>query len=354
MLNCIVVKLPERDLDHILQHTAGLWEDLRKARIFVTGGTGFFGTWLVESAVWVNRILDLGMQIHILTRDPAAFAGRAAHLAEADCVCFHKGDVRDFAFPQGSFTHVIHAATPTHSPLYEQEPETIFEMIVQGMRRALDFARESGAQRLLFTSSGAVYGRQPSGVTHVPEDFAGAPDHLDRGMVYAEGKRVAEQLGAIYHHKYGLHVTIARGFAFVGPRLPLDVHFAIGNFIRDGLRGGPIRVGGDGTPYRSYLYAADLTIWLWTILLRGRACRPYNVGSEDALSIAELARKVANYFYTDVQIARLPVAGAPPSRYVPCTARARQELALQTWIDLDEALDRTVHWQRAQAGHRPS
>ncbi len=129
-------------------------------------------------------------------------------------------------------------------------------------------------------------------------------------------------MAAVYHRQYGLPVKVARGFAFIGPYLPLDAHFAAGNFLRDGLRGGPIRVGGDGTPYRSYLYAADLAVWLWTLLFRGAPCRPYNVGGEEAVSIAELACCVAVHFGVGVQIARAATPGRPAERYVPATRRA--------------------------------
>ena len=148
-----------------------------------------------------------------------------------------------------------------------------------------------------------------------------------------------------------LQPTVARCFAFVGPYLPLDAHFAVGNFIRDGLRGGPIRISGDGTPYRSYLYAADLAVWLWTILLRGQPMRPYNVGSAAALTIADLAQQVADVFAppVSVTVARSPVAGAAAQRYVPAVARVETELGLRLTVPLAEGIRRTVEWHRAVA-----
>ena len=143
-----------------------------------------------------------------------------------------------------------------------------------------------------------------------------------------------------------LETKIARCFAFVGPHLPIDAHFAIGNFIRDGMRGGPLQVRGDGTPYRSYLYAADLVVWLWTILLRGKSCHPYNVGSEEALSIGQLAATVAEAFQParNVAIEKKPAPGAAALRYIPGTKRAREELGLHVKVDLREAIRRTLLW----------
>jgi dTDP-glucose 4,6-dehydratase len=146
----------------------------------------------------------------------------------------------------------------------------------------------------------------------------------------------------------GLQIKIARCFAFVGPYLPLDSNYAVGNFIRDALNGEPIAIQGDGTPYRSYLYAADLAIWLWTILFKGRPVYPYNVGSENDLSIAQLALTVGNELApkATIQIAKKPVHQQPASRYVPSTQRARQDLKLETWIPLDEAIRRTADYYR--------
>ncbi len=336
-----------RDLDHVLAHTGGLWDDLRGSRIFVTGGTGFFGCWLLESFAWACDALDLNATMTVLTRSPEAFRAKAPHLAGHRAVNLVAGDVRTFAFPAGGFTHVIHGATDARAQLIREQPDLMLDTIVDGTRRTLQFAKSAGASRFLLLSSGAIYGPQPPSLDLVPETWRGGPDPADKRSVYAEGKRIAELLCCLS----GMDCLIARCFAFVGPYLPLDVHFAIGNFIGDCLANRRIEIAGDGTPLRSYLYAADLMIWLWTILLRGEPGRPYNVGAENAHSIGEIAAVVAGELGSSagVRIARTAQPGIPAERYIPDTGRARRELGLRERISLEEGIRRTAEWHSPHA-----
>ena len=333
-----------RDLDHILAHTEALWKELRGKRIFITGGTGFFGCWLIESFVWANERLGLDASAVVLTRNPVGFRAKAPHLAGHPAIELELGDVRLFRFPKGEFPIVIHAATEAYFEPSPPQPLSVFDPDIEGTRRVLEFASSHGTERFLFTSSGAVYGKQPANVSHVPEDDARAPATTDTTTAYGHGKRASEFLCAMYARQYGFCAAIARCFAFVGPYLPLDANYAIGNFVRDALSGGPIVVNGDGTPYRSYLYAADLAIWLWTILLQGESCRPYNVGSENAVSIADLASTVSTALegQTAIEILRKAEPGSPRERYVPDTMRARTELGLTENVPLMEAIQRTA------------
>ncbi len=340
------------DLDHILTHTAGLWDDLRGERLFITGGTGFFGCWLLESFAWANDRLSLGAEALVLTRNAEPFARTASHLVHRPDIRFHLGDVREFTFPAGSFTHVIHAVNEAHARLNETDPKLFVDTAVRGTRHMLDFAVQCGAERFLLTSSGAVYGRQPATITRLTEDYNGGPDVLQQESIYGEAKRLSELLCAMYARQHGFEAKLARGFTFVGPYLPMNAHFAVGNFIRDAMAGGPIKVSGDGTTLRSYMYAADLAIWLWTILFRGASTRPYNVGSPNAVTIAQLAETVSRSLPggVEVQIAQKPVPGQSAARYVPDTARAELELGLCQWVPLDEAIRRTAQWHKSIRG----
>lgn len=340
------MNLLSADLDHILEHTRPLWDEFKNQRIFITGGTGFFGAWLLESFLWANQKLQLNAQAVVLTRNPKQFAAKCPHLVANPALSFHVGNVQDFIFPTGEFSHVIHAATEASAQLNVEYPLLMLDTIVQGTRRVLEFAALCGAQRFLLTSSGAVYGRQPPDMAHLSEDYSGMPAWHDPKAAYGVGKYTAEHMSCLYAAHCGLDIKIARCFAFVGPYLPLDIHFAIGNFIRDALKGGPIIINGDGSPYRSYLYAADLMIWLWTILCRGKTMRPYNVGSDEAFSIGELAHLVASTFSPriEVKVMQTPRAGVLPERYVPGIKRAREELQLAPQINLVDAIQATKNW----------
>jgi len=346
-----VKEFPQQDLDLVLKLTTELWDEFRGQRLFITGGTGFFGCWLVESFCFINRLLGLRARATILTRNPEAFGQKCPHIACDAAITLHKGDIRSFSFPEGAYQYVIHAATEASARQAADSRLEMLSTIVAGTERTLEFASRHGTKKFLLTSSGAIYGKQPPDMTHVPETYRGAPDPVDPANVYGEGKRAAELLCALYGKKNEMQCKIARCWAFCGPGLPLDRHFAIGNFIADLMAGRPIEIKGDGTPRRSYLYAADLAVWLWTILFRAPAMVPINVGSGNDISILELAQTVANTLNpeTQIRVAQKAVPGAAPLRYVPSVDRAREQLGLSETVGLEECIRRTANWYAEKA-----
>jgi nucleoside-diphosphate-sugar epimerase len=317
------------------------FEALRGARIFVTGGTGFFGHWMLESLLRANGEMGLDVHTTVLTRDAAEFRKMSPWIVEDAAITLLEGDVRGFEFAAGAYSHVVHAATDSGEE-QQQIPGAMASNVIEGTRRVLEFAKAAGAARMLYVSTGAVYGRSTT-VLHTPEDFA--MPVLSPGS-YDASKRMAEELLLTENH--GLEIVIARCFAFVGPRLPLDAHFAIGNFIDAAMKGETIRVSGDGTPRRSWMYMSDLATWLWTMLVRGENGRAYNVGSDEGYTIAEAARVTAETLRPElpIEIAGAPVADAPINSYVPSVERAKSELGLEIHVPLILGLRKTAAWYR--------
>lgn len=333
------------DLEAMFSALEPDWSALAGKRIFMTGGTGFIGRWMLEALADADRRLGLGVTVRIVTRDPAAFRARAPHLADYRAFEFVAGDVLTLEPDGERYDFVIHAATDASADLNENDPRRMFDTIVTGTRRALDFALAAGAQRFFFLSSGAVYGAQPWDLHNVPEEHSGAPDVTAYRNAYAEGKRAAEMLCAIYAKQFGLDVVTARIFALLGPLLSLDIHFAAGNFIRDAMAGRKVVIRSSGAAVRSYLYAADLTVWLWAILLRAGPGSVYNVGSEEGVSIADLAERVASLLGdSGFEVLGEPDSGWNPGRYVPSTEKIRNELGLSPTVGLNEAIRRTAIW----------
>lgn len=336
-----------------VQHAAGLvaaplWASLRGERIFLTGGTGFVGKWLLASLIEADRTLRLGCEVVVLSRDPRAFEQQVPDLATARGVRLVTGDVRDFTFADGHFDRVIHAATDV---VAHSTPLQTFDTCVTGTRHVLEFAAKAGSRDFLLVSSGAMYGRQPPELHGIPESHIGAPSPGLPETAYGQGKRAAEWLTNAFAAEHGLRAVTARLFAFVGPYLALDKHFAIGNFLRDAMAGKPIVVQGDGTPFRSYLYAADMAGWLWNILFRGTAGAAYNVGDEEGVSIAELAQRIAVVTGSTggVSMQGGLTTNKLPERYVPDISRARNELGLRRVITLEDGLRRTAQWHQSAA-----
>ncbi|HVM65895.1 MAG TPA: NAD-dependent epimerase/dehydratase family protein, partial [Acidimicrobiales bacterium] len=251
------------DLEDVVDRTADLWRDLRGARVLFTGASGFFGAWLLGTFAAADRRLALGARAVLVTRDPARCHRRLPAL-QSWPVQLVQGDVRAPLRVGGAFDAAVCAATSSSTATGTMQPRETFDTIVEGTMNTLTAVAPSGAVPFLLVSSGAVYGPQPTGMAHLPEEHQGGPDLSAPASAYAEGKRAAELLCAMASAD-GAHTTIARCFSFVGPHLPLDRHFAIGNFIAAAAAGRPVEVAGDGTTVRSWMYVSDLAVWLWTI-----------------------------------------------------------------------------------------
>jgi len=337
-----MAELSSLDLQESVAQVGFHWEALRDGHVLVTGGTGFVGTWLLESLLMANKVLKLGARAAVMTRDPARFRAKMPRMADQPCVRLFTADVTSGEFPHENFSHVIHAAADPTRSRSEHEQLRTFDTIVCGTRRILDFSRSTGVPNLLFLSSGAVYGPQPQDVTLITEDCLNAPPTDDPSWSYAEAKRAAELECAKYAAQSGMRITIARCFALIGPHLPLDGPYAAGNFVRNAIRGEPITVRGDPSTVRAYLYAGDLAAWLWTMMLNSKASGTYNVGSDHPITIAELAELFASAGNVSVRI--VETEGMRPSRYVPCIDRARTQLDLDVRVPLNEAIQRTLRW----------
>lgn len=322
------------------------WNKLQNAHIFITGGTGLFGRWFLTALLDANQRLGTNIQATVLTRNPTQLLAEFTTQAGAEALNLWQGDVANFEFPATKFTHVLHMATTSaHETFAGEDSLAKFHMLTQGTEHVLQLAAKSGAKKVLFTSSGVAYGAFPEGL--VSESYKGAPSTLDAVNGLAQGKRAAEFLCSYYAEKFGFETTIARCFSFAGPGLPLDIHYAIGNFIRDAMNAEQITVKGDGSPMRSFLYLGDLMHWLLALLVDGQNNKIYNVGSDHAMSILALAQTIQKTLapYKKIEVlgdSKHVVGNVNRNWYVPNIDFARQDLNLAPWTPLNQAILNTA------------
>lgn len=244
---------------------------------------------------------------------------------------------------------IIHAATPASALLNTTQPEKMFEQNVLAMKNIIEFAgRHDVPPIVLFTSSGAVYGDMPQGLERIPENWKRELGSQPLASAYARGKVVAESM-LQEATEAGICVgLIARLFAFSGVHLPIDKHFAIGNFVRDVVQSQLITIRSDGSSVRSYMDGHDLAMWLLRIVEAGSPDEIYHIGSERAISIRDLASLVAKrYEILTNHAAKVEILGESSpldgvSRYVPSTFKTRQLLSINETITLETSIDQMI------------
>lgn len=306
----------------------------------MTGGTGFVGRCLLDYFVESADKHGADFEVTVLSRRPAEFLSLHRAYAGHEWLRFQEGSLERLPIPTpGAFTDVLHGAADTHA---RAEPLAWLDQLVQGTRNVLDFAITCGAERLLLVSSGAAYGSPPAGLGALREDATLAPLTTDASSVYAQGKRFAEHLCALYGRQHGLSCVIARCFALLSEHMPLDGPYAAGNFLGDALARRDLRILGDGSAVRTYLYGRDAAHWLVSLLHHGQPGEIYNVGSDVPVSILELAQAVAAQASPPlgVQVLKTATSG-PRAIYVPSVEKAGQ-LGLRVETPLNEAIVATL------------
>lgn len=326
-------------------------EALRDSRVLVTGGTGFLGAWLAELTACLNDQHGFNTRLILLSSRASAFGERLPHLAQRPDIELMECDARHVVeFPE-DVNWVIHAACSPDSRVHVSDPLKTIDVLVNGTSAVLSAAaRLPRLRNILYVSSGLVYGTQPQELPGISEEFWGALSPNSVAAVYAEGKRCAETLCAAARNVYRLPIVIARPFTYIGPYQSLDKPWAVNNFLRDALLGGPIRILGDPETVRSFLYASDMAFWLYRMLVKGGDGQCFNVGSAMGVTLHELARKIAEQVPggSDITLPKLSSKAPAGPRFVPDTARAQNELGLRVSVDLDEAIRRTLAWNQLE------
>lgn len=291
-----------------------------------------------------NDVFGANIRATVLSRDPARFRAELPHLGKRPEFEWIVGEPAGFDFPAGDFDFLIDFATPSAAEV-GAGGRAIVDRCLQGSANLIRFAHAAGVRRVLYASSGAVYGRQPADMARLAESLP-----MDATTVSPYG--LLKQRSETLFLDSGLDCVIARGFAFIGPYLPLNDKFAAGCFLRDAMAGGPIHIHGDGSQLRSYLYGADLAVWLVTLLARGLPGKAYNLGSDQPVSLLDLAHRIAAALPRPCAV----VAGGAPAvsaeRYVPDIGLAHAELGLSVAIGLDAAVARSVGVLTPATGQR--
>ncbi len=328
----------EEDIRCVLRECRSELQDLSGKTLLLTGGSGFVGSYLVESVIAFNRVHPgAPCQLWLPTRSLAGARANWPHFFGIDELIWFAWDGRTLQPPAAVCDYVIHAASPADPATYLHAPMKTMEDIANGTSAVLHYAFRAGVRALLYVSSGAAYGRQAPEVDALTEDNPGAPDLAEPASCYGEAKRYAELLC----RSSGVPSIIARLFAFIGPYQDINSSFAAPDFVRQALHHQAIHIRSDGSALRTYCYASDLTIGLWKLLLNGRPGELYNVGTDaPSVSIRDLAALIAAELGSMEVIVEGKAGAGARSRYIPNTAKFKKLHPRQ--IGLKEGLRRTL------------
>lgn len=324
-------------------------EALRNSTILVTGGSGFIGTWLGTMIASLNDWHNFGIELILTARTRTRFEGVAPHLSSRKDIRFIVSDIRQLYAMPSETRWIIHAAGTPDSRQHASNPMETMSVIGEGTGRVLRSAEQCGDLRmLLHLSSALIYGSQPENLSSLSETYVGHVDTSSASSAYAEAKRYSEVHCAAARSQSRLPVSIARPFTFLGPFQSIDAPWALNNFIHAAMHGQPLKILGDGSAKRTYLYGSDAAKLLLCILANAKSGDVFNVGNFESISLVDLAKLVIDEIKLPLDIQFNTSRGMVSiAHLVPDMSRAEQAFGFKPATDLRRAIRRTIEWNRA-------
>jgi dTDP-glucose 4,6-dehydratase len=330
--------VPEDDLVEILNDSLVDTKYLRNSQISVLGGSGFIGTWLVSFLDFANDALNLNIEIIVPTRDEM-LAKRKLLIPQNSIVKLLNVDYCETSqvnYQDSKF--LIIGATPTNKFTGSYDDSKIKLATKNSVSSVIKFAQTvDWTPNVINLSSGAVYGEQVN--AHQPEkDIELNSLRLNE---YSLSKINAESELQKSNSRGEVNCSNPRLFAFFGPHLPLDAHFAIGNFLNDCLNGNNISVNGNPQTTRSYLYPTDLVIWSIKLLVKPTNL-PLNFGSDKSMTMKEIANNLSVIF--DNKDIEYKNPNSQISHYVPSIENTKKYLGVSQSVSFSEGIERWIKW----------
>jgi dTDP-glucose 4,6-dehydratase len=330
-------------------------DSLKGQTVLITGGTGYMGKWLTEAVVLLNQKHDFNIKLLLLARNIPEYKEQVPHLANLPFITLIEQDARNVSNLPEEITYIIHAAGSPDSRKHISNPLKTIDYIYKGTQAILDASlRLPNLNKIIHVSSNYVYGHQNDRSSNIKENEIGSADPNTVNAAYSEAKRMAETVCAVYRNQQKLPIVIVRPFAFIGPYQELDKPWAINNFIRDSILGGPIRILGNENTVRGYMYGSDMAFWLLKALAQGKIGAVYNLGSDQAITLKDLSTKITLNFNNkiDVLVKSSKTYPLSPVVSVADTTRIRTDLGVKQIFDLETAIKRTIEWyQKSDQKH---
>jgi nucleoside-diphosphate-sugar epimerase len=312
--------------------------DLAGRRIIISGGAGFLGSHLAE------RLLGMGAEVTVVDDLSTGSVENIEHLIGRPGFRFLEADAAEV--DARGYDYLVHGASIPSPDDYVRRP---VETALSNALGLLNFLRSG--RRVLYMSSSEVYG-DPQ-VVPTPESYWGNVNPVGPRSPYDESKRFGEALCVSFSRERGVEARIARIHNTYGPRMDATGRYAraIPRFITQALRDEPVTIYGDGAQTRSFTYVDDMIDGLLRLML-SNVEGPVNLGSEEEISVMELAGLILELTGSRSEIVHLPPFPDDPRRRRPDISRARRELGWEPRTPLREGLSRTIEWFRSKLGAR--